>query len=57
MENPKIIYIKDRKPLQAVVALNRLTSLNWTSYPVSLLPKGLVLNGVRDCGVPECVIS
>lgn len=44
----KIIEIKHREPTKALESLNRITGLNWESHPASLLPNGLVINGVDD---------
>jgi len=44
-----IKQIEFLKPIDALDALNRLTSLKWREYPNSLLPDGIVINdeGIR----------
>lgn len=49
MANARIIQIKDRAPAKALASLNRITGLNWTRHPASLVPNGLLINGAdRD---------
>jgi|GEM_PF-6304950 len=44
MASAKVKKDKLIKPKEALDALNKLTNLVWSEYPVSLLPNGIVLN-------------
>lgn len=45
MAHSNVIHIKDRNAQKALDSLNRVTGLKWDSLPVSLVSKGLVING------------
>ncbi|MFD2230946.1 hypothetical protein [Alkalimarinus sediminis] len=43
-----VIQIKDKDTQKALDSLNRITGLTWDSIPVSLVPKGLVINAEKQ---------